>query len=65
MYTRDTNYINILSIGKSLNFVSINMVIHLVDQVRDDTTFRLELHSVDWGTLVQNAKYNQLIPSDT
>jgi len=62
MYKRDTNYVNRIGIGKSLNFVSINMVIHLVDQVSDETSFRLELDGVDWGTLLQNARDTALIP---
>jgi len=40
------------------------MLIHLVDQVRDDKNFRLELEGVNWERLLENAKYNELIPSD-
>jgi len=62
--TSDDKYINIINIGESLDFVSINMLIHFVDQVKDKKSFIFELYDIDWKELLKNAISSDLLPND-
>ena len=55
-------YVNIFKIGKSLNFVSIDVLIHFVTENPNKDIFKIKLDYIDWKILLHNAKWHGSIP---
>ena len=53
---------NIFKIGKSLNFVSIDVLIHFISENPNEDIFKIKLDYIKWKILLDNAKWKGSIP---